>query len=696
MMFPYLILDQTDTLRSSEVALARRCLESVAFAQRIEGVMKRSCIHALLCCISIALLSACGSSTSSTASGANLVPQGKTSAVPLTITLHVPTLSTQSIARNKEYISPATASAQLSATAVNGTTTTTIANCTTTCMLSTQMAPGQVQLSVNLYAGANATGALLSSGSLNTTIAQNAQNALSISLGGVIAALALNLSTTSFTLGSSSTSTVNVVPLDASGNQIIGNQAFTTPITLSLSNNSANEFSLGTTSISSPAGDSIPLTFNGGLTAENPTISATINGTTISASASISTHSAIVLPTVTAVSAKTFVNSIGVNTHVNYPAYANAFPTFASLLTASGIRHIRDGFVSNPASAFVYFGYLQQLQSNGIRATMETSINMPTSTILANTQAVPNFTEAIEGPNEYDISGDPNWATNLASYQQTLYAGVKSTSGLSSLPVIGPALTSAASYATVGNLSAYMDEGNMHDYFAGYNPGTTGYGGGGFGSVYGTIAYNQGEAAQTSGTKPIVATETGYCTVANTRNAVTPAIESKYIPRMFLEQWLANVTRTIEYEFIDEGGGGCNATYGLVTSSLTPKPGYYALQSFIQTINDTGSSTTTTPLPMSLTSSATTLHHLLLQKSNGTYVLALWNEVQSWNVNNGTGTAVTPTPVTLTLQLATTPSNSNLQTISDSGTLQTGSLAWNNGVVVLSVDDHVTLVTLSP
>jgi hypothetical protein len=166
-------------------------------------------------------------------------------------------------------------------------------------------------------------------------------------------------------------------------------------------------------------------------------------------------QSLITLPTMTPVSANTFVDSIGVNTHFNYPAYNTTFATVEALLVSSGIRHIRDGFVTNPASAFVYFGYLQQLQSNGIHATMETSINMSPATILANTQAVPNFTEAIEGPNEYNISGDPAWATNLAAYQQTLYNGVKATPGLSSLPVIGPALTSAQAYAQVGNLSAY-------------------------------------------------------------------------------------------------------------------------------------------------------------------------------------------------------------------------------------------------
>jgi hypothetical protein len=439
---------------------------------------------------------------------------------------------------------------------------------------------------------------------------------------------------------------------------------------------------------------------NGGgllpLSTESVTTTASISGKPVVASAKIGTGALVTLPSLQAVGAKAFIDSIGVNTHFNYPAYHTSFAKVESLLAASGIRHIRDGFVTNPSSAYIYYGYLQQVAASGIHGTMLTTMNMPIATILANVQAVPNFTEAIEPPNEYDLSGDLNWAANLAAYQQTLYTGVKSTSGLSLFPVLGPALTMPASYAAAGNLSASMDQGNMHDYFAGYNPGTTGYGGGGFGSVYGTIAYNLGEAAQTDGTKPVVATETGYCTMANIRNTVTPAIQGKYLPRMFLEQWLAGVVRTIDYELIDEGNNSvCSGNYGLLSSSLAPKPGYYAVQSLIQTLADSGTQSSPAALPLALTPSATTIHHLLFQKANGTYILALWNEVQSWNVNAGTGTAVTPTPVSITMQLAATPASSSINSINDAGALQAGALNWSNGNATITLDDHVTLVTYS-
>lgn len=652
-------------------------------------------LRAIVLALPVISLSACSGGGSGASGALPQAAQTSQTQVPFAVTLQIPSVTVQSFARNKEYISAGTSSAQLVVRNADGTASTTTANCTTVCTLATQIAPGSVQLTISLYAGRDAGGAVLSSGSVSTSIVRGQQNSLSLTLGGVVASLALTLGTSSFTLGTPATTTLDVAPLDASGNRIIGSSPFTSPITLSIANN-ASEFSLVSTSITSPDTDAVTLAFNGGSTLTQPTITATVAGSNITAHTTLGTRSAIVLPSVAAVSASAFTNSIGVNTHFNYPEYNNSFATVQSLLVASGIRHIRDGFVDNPASAAVYFGYLQQLQSNGIRATMSTSLNLPASTILANVQAVPNFTEAIEAPNEYDLSGDPNWLTNLAAYQRQLYAGVKSTPGISSIPVIGPALTSAEAYARLGDLSSYMDQGNMHDYFAGYNPGTAGYGGGGFGSVYGTIRYNQGEAAQVSGSKPVVATETGYCTVANTRNAVAPALEAKYLPRMFLEQWLAGVPRTLEYEFVDEGTGSCNGSYGLLTTALTPKPGYYAVQHFLAALNDSGSGGNATALPMSITSSATSVHSLLLQKSNGSYVLALWNEVSSWDVNNGTGAALSSTPIPVSIQLAATPSVSQVTILADDGSAQPVTTTWTGGLSTLSIDDHVTLVSFTP
>jgi hypothetical protein len=654
-------------------------------------MMNRCLIFSLMSIFSLAI-SGCGG-------GANQQMLPTTSGLAgFSIAIHVPARNTEEIDRRIKYVSASTASAKLDIQAADGKTDSISTNCVDTCNIATQVQPGSVLLKISLYTGSDATGSILATGTLTTTISQGQQNTLSVSLGGVISSLTLRVTgaATAFILGVPATAAIALLPFDAMGNQIIGTAPFSSPVTLSLQNNGANEFSISKSSIVSPSDTPAVLSFNGGSVSAQPTLVATVNGSTITASASIGTENPVTDSLQPLSSANAFIDSIGVNIHVTFPSYAQSLPTVISLLKASGIRHIREGLVSNPSLAGSYFNTLNQLASYGIHGTMITSMQMPLNTIIANTQAIPNFTEAIEAPNEYDESGSSTWAADLAAYQRSLYTSLK-TSALSALPVIGPSLTSPQAYAQLGDLSAYMDQGNMHDYLAGFNPGNVGYGAAGFGSAYGSIQYNMGASAQSSGTKPIVATETGYCTVPSTRNAITPAVESKYVPRLFLEQWMAHVSRTIEYELLDEndaGGSACNGTFGLVANSLTPKPAYYAVQNLIGAMNDSGSVSTLVPLRIHISSPQSTVEHALFQKSDGSYVLALWNEVSGWDVNNGTGVALTPAPATVSLMLSASPSASTIKTITDSGTSQAQTINWQNGNATLPIDDHVTLVSI--
>ena len=641
------------------------------------------------------LLSACGAGGSVAGGGnagsAGLLPRSiaaSNTPVPITVSLVLPT------AAQSRFINPYT-SAKLTITPTSGTPIVLSSNCTVVCSFTPQVAPGTLSMNFQLYQWWGDAGAMFYNQSVPVTISANQPNKFSFITAGNVAALSLAVAQPTFTYGSAATSSVQVIPLDASGNQIIGTQTFASPISVSIANNTASEFSLSNTSITSPAAGSVTLSFNGGTITSQASIVASVANSTITTSTNLITQGNITLPNEPTVAASIFTNSIGVNTHFEYPSYINAESSIIPLLTASGIKHIRDRFDSNPPNA-PYFNTLQQLENAGIHGTLLTQINMPVSTILANVNGVPGFAEAIEAPNEYNLSGDPNWAANLAAYQQTLYTGVKATPQLANLTVIGPSLTFAYAYANVGDLSSYLDAGNTHYYFGGYNPGTGPYGGPGFGTAYGTILYSMRAAAQTSGSKPIIATETGYCNAPNTVGAIPATIGSKYIPRTFLEEWRNGVIRTIEYEFIDEGGTGCEGSYGLVDASMHPKPGYYALQSFLTTLSDTGTGGPAASLPMSITAGATTVHHQLFQKSNGMYVLALWNEVSSWTSTSANGPAITTPPTSVYLQLAHSPTSSSISTIGDSGSLQSSSLQWNNGQTNFTIDDHVTLLTFAP
>ena len=86
----------------------------------------------------------------------------------------------------------------------------------------------------------------------------------------------------------------------------------------------------------------------------------------------------------------------------------------------------------------------------------------------------PNYpdVEALEGPNEYDLTDNPNWAADLKAYLPTVWQAGENAN----LPVIGPSFTQPASYLAIGVISGYMNFNNLHAYWGGRNPENVGMG----------------------------------------------------------------------------------------------------------------------------------------------------------------------------------------------------------------------------
>jgi len=380
-----------------------------------------------------------------------------------------------------------------------------------------------------------------------------------------------------------------------------------------------------------------------------------------------------------------------VHLHNNGTAYYGNYPAVKSLLIQGGIRHIRDGMIDTTWQP--YYDRLNDLGTNGIHSTLVTSVSQSMSFITAYPSRVSNSIEAIEAPNEYDRSGDGQWAATLRAFVRNLYPSVRSAPATAGLPVIGPSLTSGDAYAQLGNLSAYMDFGNMHDYFAGFAPGNGGYGGPGYGSYYGSIAYNQGAAAQTSGPKAVVATETGYSTTPNTRNAVPEAIQFKYVPRMFFEQFLHGVPRTFEYELIDEGYSP-GEHLGLVRGDLTPKPAYTALASLLNLLAEPAD-IASSALSFSISGSTQNLHHLLMHKADGSFYLAYWLETSSFDVNAGSsGVPTTVAPQTIAVTFGQLVADVKNYAYDAQGNFHAAAITPASNRISLSATDTVSIVSL--
>jgi len=378
------------------------------------------------------------------------------------------------------------------------------------------------------------------------------------------------------------------------------------------------------------------------------------------------------------------VDSIGINTHFdNYSTiYATQFPKVASLLESSGIRHIRVGMNMNNAG---YMKQMQQLAAYGIRATYTTTPGLTESQVRAFPFMVYPSLEQFEEPNEPD-EGDANWASEVAAFDKQLYSWLKSYPATAHYPILGPALAWPSSYPKLGDQSASMDYANIHDYLGAYNPGNP-Y------AVYGGIKAVMTAGRISGGSHPMMSTETGYGTTSGSRT-LDYRTDLRYMTRLFFEQFNAGLERSYSYELLDEGGPALFANFGLIQYNLTPKPAYTGIKSLISALQDPGPAFQTTALTYKVSGFIDSVHHMLMQKRNGTFVLALWLEEPSWNATTLADIAVGTQSVSLTT--ASHFSSITQSTMDENGNLSTAPLTATNNAAAFGLTDKVSLITLKP
>jgi hypothetical protein len=235
--------------------------------------------------------------------------------------------------------------------------------------------------------------------------------------------------------------------------------------------------------------------------------------------------------------------------------------------------------------------------------------------------------EAYEAVNEYDGSGDKNWVGTLRDSLVRLHS-MKDVPALARFPIVGPSMAFSNKLAELGDVSAYFDLGNLHNYFGGRNPGTAGWGV--TDRDYPSYTWHFRYASKYFGGKPIVTTETGYMNFSSTRDSVPDEVSGKYMPRLLLEQFGKGITRTYIYELVDEPARKQNL--GLLTSDGTPKPAFRAVKSLLGLLSDQGPRFTPRPLRYTVSAASADVRHMAFQKSDGRYYLAIWIERSSYDV----------------------------------------------------------------
>ena len=329
--------------------------------------------------------------------------------------------------------------------------------------------------------------------------------------------------------------------------------------------------------------------------------------------------------------AQVFVRSLGINTHTYYSdtVYHQRFKTIERRLKDLGISNIRENLVLHRPDQY---RMLNRLMRAGIDSQLILGDPTYGRTGLRRLVAIlgsrlSNAVTAIEGPNEYDLSGDPRWRERLDRYQRYLYAQVRADPALKGLPIVGPSVGQLADELVVTDLSRYLDYGNIHSYPDGDPP-----------------EWNLGEwlraAARTSGGKPVMATETGYHTALEASQGQRPVSEramAVYVPRTYLEYFARGVVRTFPYELVDEfpdpGEDEPEWNFGLLRNDLSPKPAYRALSDLVFMLTDTGPRFSPGRLDYTLGGDLGDLRTLLLQKRDGRFYLALWRAASVWDAN---------------------------------------------------------------
>lgn len=345
-------------------------------------------------------------------------------------------------------------------------------------------------------------------------------------------------------------------------------------------------------------------------------------------------HPVRVAPAVSqARSADDFVNSVGLNVHLSYfrTTYGTGWANITRpRLEALGVRHLRDAGVVVASDGWMQtvYGRMNELARSGIRFTLYA--RLPAGEELGTVNGFSRLLqfglpaiEGFEGLNEHDLTNRPGWIGEVERAQKTLYRAVKDDPRTRDLPVYGPSFGRAANARSVANLEAWMDFGNIHPYPGGLMP-------------LSNIQDHETKVRALMGAHPMVVTETGYHTAMKWRGehpGVSEAAMGRYVPRLFLDYFAAGIDRTYLYEFLDEGTdqGQREQNFGLLRADGSEKPAYTSLKNLIGVLTDPGPTFTPGSLDYRVVGDTTGVNVILLQKRDGRFYIAVWQEVPSYD-----------------------------------------------------------------
>jgi hypothetical protein len=349
-----------------------------------------------------------------------------------------------------------------------------------------------------------------------------------------------------------------------------------------------------------------------------------------------------------AASAGAFLNSLGVNTHVDQGYDPGSY---IGPLRYLGIREVRDGerHVDGEIAIARATGVHFVINGGGDLTGLIAS-----ATVLAKAGAL----LAVEGPNEpnnFPIVYDGRQGGGLghswyavAAFQSALFAAAKGSPLLASYPVFGVSETGSetdnvglqfrqipegsAALLPVG--TRFSDAVNIHNYVSAVHgrygdnqawnaasPTLNGRWDGLYGNCGLTwFRHFEGYAKAQLLTVPRVTTETGWDSVSDPGGE---AVQGAVLANTYLAQFKRGWRYTFIYELRDgEGGTGHQGLY----HGDTPKQAAIDIHNLTTILADSGSVTPPRQLSYALEDPPPTVHDLLLQKSDGEFDVLIWDE----------------------------------------------------------------------
>lgn len=377
-----------------------------------------------------------------------------------------------------------------------------------------------------------------------------------------------------------------------------------------------------------------------------------------------------------------FTDSLGVNVHLHFGGtpYLDAFPQVMQAMEDLGVKHWRNGLDPYPYPA--EYANAETLGKAGMRGDWILDIGDTAAIMNSVALKAPHSVESFEGPNEDNQDAGPV----LRAFMRFMHDTLRAVPATANKPLLAPSLTEADSYPKMGDISSWITRGNMHDYYNPRNPETLPYGGSHYNcGGYGSMNYNICLTRIVAGTLPVISTETGYSS-----KVLSDTVIAKYGVRTLFEHLKHGVSRTYLYELIDISSD----LRGILRADLSPKPVYTALRSVMALLKDQNFSTAG-KLDYTMSSGTASVEHLLLQKSDGSFYLAVWQPAVCANPNNPSQVIhIPPQPVSITLR--TPIRTATAHTLDGLGRMSESSLAITGHTLTLSATDQVTLVELAP